>query len=282
MIAHVRIAVLALLVLAFAGLPWDAVFAGGKGHGHRGGHGGGRHHHHHHHRPKSGIGISFGTPSISLNFGSPRPVYVPPPVVYHPAPYRYYYPSYYPGVRYVVAPPAGYVVTTLGGVQHYYHEGTYYRPLAHEGRTVYQVVDVPATVAAPQIASAQPSAPQAASREAASPEAASPETVVVNGATYYRDRATFLQKSNAPGAIAASATASGRSSEPAELPRPADPNEQYQVVAAPIGATLDALPRGAQAIDVDGTRYYHSGETFYLPIRVAGAEKYVVVSLQHK
>lgn len=277
MIAPIRFFALGLIVLAAAALPWDAAIAGDKGHGHRGGHGGGHHHHHHHHRPKSGIGISFGTPSISLNFGSPRPVYVPPPVIYHPAPYPYHYPYYYPGVRYVMAPPAGYVVTTLGGVQYYYHEGTYYRPLAHEGRTVYQVVDVPATAAAPQIASAQGSAPQTASPQAGStdtgsPETGSPETVVVNGATYYRDGTTLLQKSNAPASVA----------EPAELPRPADSDQQYRVVAAPIGATLDALPRGAQAIDVDGTRYYQSGETFYLPIRVAGAEKYVVVSLQRK
>lgn len=254
--ALVRLAVPALVAMALLSASSAGALAG-KGHGHRGGHG---HHHHHHHHGHSGIGISFGFPALSLNFGSPRPVYVPPPVVYRP------YPYYYPGVRYVVAPPAGYTVLTYGGVRYCYHDGIYYRPVVYEDRTVYQVVEAPA-------AAATTTAPPPQVAASASSSSASPESVVVNGTTYYRDGGQFYQKTNT-----ASSAPSIASAEPAKLPRPEIDAAEYQAVPAPIGATLDALPSGAQSVDVNGTRYYQSGETFYLPIRVADAQKYVVVT----
>jgi hypothetical protein len=35
------------------------------------------------------------------------------------------------------------------------------------------------------------------------------------------------------------------------------------VVAAPIGATVSALPKGAQTVDLNGITYYYYGGTFY-------------------
>lgn len=224
------IALASVLLLASADV------ASAKGPGHRGGH-------HHHHHGKA----SFG---ISLNFGSPRLHYAPPPVLYQP--YRYYY----PGVRYVVAPPPGYVMMSFGGVRYCYHEGTYYRPVVYEGRPLYQVVDAPPQATAPTPAVAQ-TAPASSSEK--------PDSVSINGETYVRSSASTQRPSLA-------------AEEPARLPMPVESTAEFRAVAPPIGSTHDVLPSGATALDLEGTRYYQSGETYYLPIRVADAEKFVVVN----
>ena len=51
----------------------------------------------------------------------------------------------------------------------------------------------------------------------------------------------------------------------------------YVYVSNPTGAELDALPDGAQQVDVDDQTYWYANGTFYQPIRREGKDLYVVV-----
>jgi len=52
----------------------------------------------------------------------------------------------------------------------------------------------------------------------------------------------------------------------------------YEVVAPPVGATVDSLPDGASQKSVDGSAYFVYSETFYKPFYSGSDVVYMVVA----
>ncbi|MBN1908663.1 MAG: hypothetical protein JW818_02900 [Pirellulales bacterium] len=200
---------------------------------------------------------SHGGPS----HGGPRPpVSRPAP---RPAPHHAVRPAPRPaprvhvdgGLRFVLAPPSGYVTVSIGGTKYYRHGGVYYRPHWYDGRWVYYVVSPPVGVVVTTLPPA-------------------PERVVINGHVYYRDGATFYVQQSAPPPPQPSAVESEREA----LPIPtASSTSQYVVVRPPIGATVDKLPDGASSQNVGGAQYFQAEGIYYLPVVVGEQTKYIVV-----
>ena len=222
-------------------------------------------------------------PSHSPRPQSPRPpVKVSPPrlpasVHHHPRPSSLWaLPAIAETVRYLLAPPPGYVVVTYNGMQYYRHGHVYYRQIWRDGRWVYMEVAPPPGV----IVTTLPP---------------SPEKVYINGQVYYRDNGTYYIE--APAAATSTTTVVVPNSTTAQTTTNANTNttivvnpgtsessntpttatKQFVVTKPPVGAVLDRLPDGATAFDVGGVTYFKSGDLHYLPISVGDGTKYVVV-----
>ncbi len=185
---------------------------------------------------------------------SPAPRHVAP-AVRHPAPPKVVRPGPSPiaalarTVNYLLAPPKGHVVVTVGGVRYYRHGGLYYRPVWRDGRWVYVTVAPPAGVVVTTLPPA-------------------PERVVINGHVYYRDGSTFYTQSSSPAAPVTVVESS---------PAPATTEPQYVVTRPPVGALVEQLPATATPVVSGSTTYFQSDGVHYLPIQVGEQTKYVVV-----
>ena len=59
-------------------------------------------------------------------------------------------------------------------------------------------------------------------------------------------------------------------------------DENYEVVEAPVGATVPYLSDEAKDTTVDGTKYYVDNDTYYRPFASDGDTIYMVVEDPHK
>jgi len=105
------------------------------------------------------------------------------------------------------------------------------------------------------------------------------EYLYVNG-TYYVPT-TKPAEQPPPGSVAtqsASSESQADSEDPSDIPMLDNEDENYEVTAAPVGATVPYLPEGADEKTVDGKRYFVFENTYYQPFAGDGETIYMVVS----
>jgi hypothetical protein len=83
------------------------------------------------------------------------------------------------------------------------------------------------------------------------------EVIVVYGSTYYYSNGTYYE---------------------AKPPVDDESVPTYEVVAPPVGATVDSLPDGAAQETIEGSTYVVDSETFYKPFYSGSDVVYMVVA----
>ncbi|MCG8584106.1 MAG: DUF6515 family protein [Pirellulales bacterium] len=151
--------------------------------------------------------------------------------------------------RYLIAPPKGHVVITLGGVNYFRYGHVYYRRVVHQGRWVYVEIAPPVGIVVTQLPP-------------------SPDRVVINGQVYYRSGTTFYARSPSSAETASTETLPTHSTSG---------SIKYVVTRPPVGAVVSALPQGSEALQAGPTTYFKSGGSYYLPIQVGMTRQFVVV-----
>lgn len=111
-------------------------------------------------------------------------------------------------------------------------------------------------------------------------------TVVVTGTTYYYAGGVYYVQTDAPAEPPPSqettnVTANTDSSESehagVESVEMTDDDENYQVVASPVGATVPYLPDEAEEENLGGKTYFVYADTWYKPFVSDGDTIYMVV-----
>jgi len=103
-------------------------------------------------------------------------------------------------------------------------------------------------------------------------------TVVYVGSTpYYYYGGTYYITTTVPAQIPPPQATSGGEASSEKTPTMTDDEHSYEVVKAPIGATVPYLPEEAEEQTIKGKKYFHDEGTYYQPFSSEGETIYMVV-----
>ncbi len=189
--------------------------------------------------------------------------------------------------KFYVAPPRGYVSVQIGGLSYYRVGNVHYRPMVHQGNTVY-------VVANPTLLANAPVQPELY------------DQVIVNNQVYYREKLPLLpqdavaqQYADTP--VIPNTTDQAYLVPPANqdtvIPNPyADPTVAPDVVTSnyeqsvlqqnpiipdssfKIGSKVRVLPTSARQLVYDTTTYYVAENTYYLPVGEEENPEFIIVA----
>ena len=97
------------------------------------------------------------------------------------------------------------------------------------------------------------------------------------GGTYYVHTDTPAPKPAADSAGATAAASTSSEAAPPEDPPMIEGEENYEVVAPPVGASVPYLPEEAESKTIDGSLYYVYEGTYYKPFASEDETVYMVV-----
>ncbi len=101
--------------------------------------------------------------------------------------------------------------------------------------------------------------------------------VYVGLTPYYYYGGTYYITTTVPAQIPPPQATSGGEASSEKTPTMTDDEHSYEVVKAPIGATVPYLSEEAEEQTIKGKKYFHDEGTYYQPFSSEGETIYMVV-----